>query len=517
MKDQNKSEVLVRSLIIATITDTAFLRGLRYLWDPALVGTGWRWVGETCLKWLEEKGEAPGRNIELLWAGRPEDDSGELEGLLEGLSEEFEREDKLDTNALLEQAQFYFNQERLVQNSLLAGEAASAGELERSWELLEKARPAGLPTVTAIDPAKDPEALGEIFSQRSAPLVQLGGALQEMLGELVVRDSFIALLGNEKVGKSWVLQLLEFGALRAGSKVLSFQCGDLSRGQKLGRMTIQITGRNIKPKYCRPTLYPAADCKHNQSNKCSKAERPCGEGVVAGKEEGDRYPRLQPYAEAKEWYTPCWHEGCYERQFAPWWGGVAEECDPLREEEIGEIWQRWGRLHPDLYRIQVYLNNTATVADMDRVMAYLWEYHGWRADLVTDDYPDIHAPEPGTSSKDYRHQENAKWMAMRRMSQAEKWNCSWVCVTQPKEDKTKRERWLLRHNMFSEDKRKRAHVTDALGINCTAEDKRRKLWRINYLFGRDDSFDPEDQVAVLHCLERGQPNLGSYWVRKGER
>ena len=36
-----------------------------------------------------------------------------------------------------------------------------------------------------------------------------------------------------------------------------------------------------------------------------------------------------------------------------------------------------------------------------------------------------------------------------------------------------------------------------------------------FLFGREDAYDVEhDQVAVMHCLERGLPNLGSFWLKR---
>jgi len=35
------------------------------------------------------------------------------------------------------------------------------------------------------------------------------------------------------------------------------------------------------------------------------------------------------------------------------------------------------------------------------------------------------------------------------------------------------------------------------------------------LFVREDDFDVYDQVTVLQLLQRGRPNLASFWYRKG--
>lgn len=510
---ENNAELVAR-LITATITNTRFLQGLKALWSPELVGSGWRWIAGESFKWLEEKGEAPGRNIELAWAARPMDEETQkdLEGLLERLNAEYEAgTQQLDTEALLQAAEEYLEQKYFIKHSLQLWEAAEAKDQERAREILRNFNPPQLVKLSPINPARQPEAIREAFHARSSPLVQLGGALQELLGERIVRDSLVVLLAEEKAGKSYLLQAVEFGAVKAGSNVIAFQCGDLSRWQKIARMSKTLTRRSLVEKDCRELLVPVPDCLRSQRGKCDQHPQ---EPIVTEQKEGEPYPRLLPYGEAA-WYEPCLEMGCFKRRPTTWYR-TEEACAELTEEAAVEAWERFNTAHPDKFLLETFQSETATIAQMETVLTQLWEHQGWRPQVVVVDYPDICAPEPGTASKDVRHQENAKWLALRRMSQ--KWECAVVAPTQAKENKNKEDRRLLRPNMFSEDKRKKAHPTDALGLNIDKWDKRRGIWRLNYLFGREDAFDVEqDQVAVMHCLERGLPNIGSFWIYRRTR
>lgn len=510
MPPRNNVELVAR-LITATITDTAFLTGLKALWEPSLVGSGWRWIAEESFQWLEEHGEAIGRNIELRWASRPMDEEAQqsLEGLLERLNAEYEAStEPLNTDELLHQAQQYLEREFLIRQALQIGEAAEAWRLDQARELAE-GRPRQIIHISAINPAQHPDSIREAFAARSQPLVQLGGALQELLGERIVRDSLVVLLAEEKAGKSYLLQAIEFGAIKAGSNVIAFQCGDLSRWQKIGRMCKTLTLRSPMEKDCREVLMPVPDCLRSQHGKCDKHHQ---EPIVVEKKEDEPYPRLLPYADCCDWYTPCLDLECYRRKPTTWYR-MEEACAELTENDALQAWARFNAVHPDRFMLETFPSETATVSQMDAVLTQLWERKRWKPRVVVVDYPDICGPEPGTASKDVRHQENAKWLALRRMSQ--KWECCVVAPTQAKENKNARDRRLLRPNMFSEDKRKKAHPTDALGLNIDKWDKRRKIWRLNYLFGREDAYDVEhDQVAVMHCLERGLPNLGSFWLKR---
>lgn len=501
---------IVRRLMVATIVDVKFLRGLRALWRDDLVGSTWRWLAGRCFNYLDRYGEAPGRNIEALWETEVLDPEvrGDLEEILAGLSEEWESgETPLNADLLLQAAADHFARELYLTKAAELEGAAEAGDLARAREIADKElKPPTLEQVPLLNPSDCPEHWREAFSEEARPLVRLGGALQELVGVQVVRDSFVAFLGKEKVGKTWMLQGIAFAAVRAGSRVLFCQCGDLSMGQQLRRFGIQLTGRSDKPRYNVPLLSPVPDCYHAQSGECQRAER-VGAGAVIRDGSKRPYPELEPF-EGQNGYEPCaWR--CPEFRGSSWWEEVPPESDLGWEEAYG-AYRRWDRACGGRLRIERFPNRRATLAAIDDGVRRTWETQGWKPDVVIADYLDIFDREPG-SPREFRHQEDARWSAARRF--AEEWQCAFITVTQATRDTYRRR--LLSEGDSSEDKRKAAHVTAYFGLNRDAHDKRRRWLRVNPLFIREDDFDVHDQVTVLQLLQRGRPNLASFWYRKG--
>jgi hypothetical protein len=139
------------------------------------------------------------------------------------------------------------------------------------------------------------------------------------------------------------------------------------------------------------------------------------------------------------------------------------------------------------------------------------DQQGWVPDVVIVDYFDILAPESNIS--EFRHQENARWEAGRRLSQ--EWGCALITVTQATRESY--DRRLLKLKFTSEDKRKHAHLTAYFGMNKDEHDKARGWLRINSLLVREDDFATNDQLTVLQHIQRGKPNICSFWhIRNGE-
>jgi len=495
----------------ATITSTKFLRGLRSLWRDDLAGIGWRWLADKCFRYLDEYGEAPGRNIEAIWES---DDSldpevrDDLESILSRLSEEWwESGEEVNPDLLLKAAEDHFTRELFLTKAAEIEMAVEAGDLARAREITEKElKPPALLDVQIVNPADNPEDWKAAFSEDSRPLVKLGGAFQEQVGFQIVRDSFVAFLGKEKVGKTWLLQAVAFGSVKAGSRVLFCQCGDLSMAQQLRRFGIQLTGRSDRSRYNGQILSPVPDCVHSQSGECQRKER-IGSGSVIRDATKEPYPELEPF-EAQSGYEPCaWK--CPEFQGSSWWEQIPPESDLTWEEAYG-AYQKWDRASGGRMRVRRFPNRRATIQALDEGVRRIWEVHGWKPDVVVVDYLDIFAQEPG-SPREFRHQEDARWSAARRF--AEEWNCAFITATQATRETYRRR--LLSEGDSSEDKRKAAHVTAYFGLNRDVHDKRRRWLRINPLFIRDDDFDVHDQVTVLQLLQRGRPNLASFWYRKG--
>lgn len=496
---------IVRYLIIATITDTQYLRGLRHLWMPNLVGSGWQWVAQKSFEYLDRFGEAPGSSIEAMWAADTKlnkETKEEIGDFLSSLNDEWQSAGQ-NADYLLDETEKYFARELYLQTAADLEGAIADGNMERAKQIIANSKPKQIITSLPSNPFKDRESLKAIFDDRNRSLVRLGGAFQEMVGSQIIPDSFVAFLGKEKVGKTWLKQSIVFGALTAGSNVLFLQCGDLSDFQQKARLMVQITGRNYKPKYCGRLMLPIQDCLRNQDASCNEAN--ASTSIIIN-HEAKPYPQLARYEEAPD-HKPCFNSICPRRLPSSWWEPV-DPCSVLTEEEAWLAFQRFDLVAGEKIRLGCYLSKEICVRDIATKIGQMEDNTGWKPDVVVIDYADNLAPEPG-SSNEYRHQVNANWEAMRRLSQDR--HISVVTATQaPKETKGR----LLRDNDMTEDKRKKAHVTAFFGLNKDVFDKRRGWMRINPLVIREDDYDTEDQAVVMQLVQRGRVNVGSFWYRR---
>lgn len=477
------------------------------------MGSSWLWISDKCFQYFDDHGEAPGRNIETIWSVESSkldpDTRADLESILSGLSREYEEDtEPLNAEHLIQECQKWFSLEICINTSFLLQEAAEAGDLESCNEILSDFQLPQVEVVSAINPFTDSEALRKAFEQPSTSLVNLGGALQECLGNQIIPDSFIALLGKEKVGKTWFMQALLFGALRRRKNALWYQCGDLSASQQDLRVAIQMTGKSSRLKYCKEMLSPVLDCRKNQDGSCDKKERPTShEGVVEDKS-AKPYPSLLPFEDVYD-YVPC--TNCESWWPSTWWEKI-HPCNQLTWQEARIAGLKLFKTFGDCFRRECFSNKTQSVSSLRERTLKLYESTGWKPDLVIIDYADNLDSEP-RSSKEFRHQEEAKWAALRRWSQDEQ--IAVITATQAPRN-TRRKRLLTDEDM-SEDKRKKAHVTGFFGLNRDLHDKAMGWLRINSLLAREDDYDEKAEVAVLQLIGRGRPNLGSAWLTwKGE-
>jgi hypothetical protein len=500
---------IIRQLMSATVIDTKFLKGLQTLWRDELAPTAWQWLYRKCNAYLNQYGSAPGRNIETIWAAEPceEETRADLEKLLSELSEEYESQtEPKNTDLLLAEAQRYFATEQYADLAARLEAAADTGDVTKADKLLAELKPVRLPLITAVNPFMDPEGMKAALASPWESLVELGGAFQEQVGSQIISDSFVGLLGEKKAGKTFLLQALMFGGLRKGTNVLYVQAGDLSEGQQKLRFAIELTGRNNRSKYNRAMLSPVPDCELNQKDTCDRTERISVTGCIAAP--GKPYPLFKSFAEIEVDYRPC--TNCFACRPSSWWERIDAVPD-LTESDIDLACARLYGAVGDRLRFLWFPQGGATVAKIDTAMRIMYETTGWKARLVLGDYPDIFGMEPGAPSEK-RLYEEARWSAGRKMAQD--WQCGVVWPTQSNRERHKG-RLLVKRNI-SEADMKLAHVTAFFALNKDDHDRKRGWLRISPLVMRDEDYNGMDQVTLLQCLQRGLPNLASFWWKRAE-
>jgi hypothetical protein len=130
---------------------------------------------------------------------------------------------------------------------------------------------------------------------------------------------------------------------------------------------------------------------------------------------------------------------------------------------------------------------------------------GWVPDVVVIDYADLLAPEAGSGRLDFRHQIDATWKILRRISL----DYHILVLTATQAAARSYDQWLIRKGDFSEDKRKNAHVTGMIGINQTPAEKKKGVYRLNWIFLRDGEWTESQYVWMAGNLALGCPAMRS--------
>lgn len=323
------------------------------------------------------------------------------------------------------------------------------------------------------------------------------------------RESFIGLLGREKVGKTYALQIFAEAALKQGLRVAMIEVGDLSQDQLDGRFACSRTRKVLWEEKIGTHFTPVLDCLLNQMGKCEKNE---SERIVMEDPEKKKNVFIVDIndKDVLRGHTPCIE--CYKDRAkrnnfkgSIWW-----------KERYIDSWT-WGELRQATRRFRKYFKGdlitesfpmrTVRMSDMRDWVLTKQKQSGWIPDLFIIDYPDIMLPE--NNRQEYRHGENEKWMIARQISQ-EFHNCV-LFVTQA--DAKAYGRDTLKLDNYSEDKRKYAHTTHFFSLNKTEYEEEMGCLRVGNLILREDSIKVSQQVTVLQELVTSHPYVASFFGR----
>ncbi len=302
---------------------------------------------------------------------------------------------------------------------------------------------------------------------------------------------------NCLVHNTWWLKYFAMQARRHKCKVAFFQAGDMSQDQMIRRMMISITQKSDKIKYCGEMLIPVLDCLHNQEDTCNKKQRTCDFGVNT--EEFEYDPDYIPCVECNKG-----NGNFYDFKGAVWYR-KRKAIKPLTPREAYEASAKNSKqIRAEQFKLDTYPNMSLSVSGIKRRLEKWERTEGFIPDVILIDYADIMAPEKG--SNEFRHQQNATWMALRGLSQ--EYHCCVITATQASASSYNKE--SIGREDFSEDKRKYAHVTAMYGLNQTPIEKKMGIMRIAPIVIREDDYDERYNVRVLQCLQIGRPYIASF-------
>lgn len=426
-------------------------------------------VADWCFKYYGKHRKAPKGVIQDIFTRyaqkEPDDDSIKLvESFLGSLSGEYVKlSNGINEAWILEKAGDHFDKVRLERMKDAVDLALESHDLDRAREAQSEYKPVSFSRDAWLNPFSKTTVRRTLERlEKVRPLVQFKGDLGKFLSDAFERDAFISFAGPEKRGKSYWLQETVWTALNQRKKVLYYVLGDMSEDQVNRRLYSRMTGR--------PKKMPKKPIKLPSTIR------------VSGKDENGR---------------PIGDVNATE----------SKNTRPYNERDIFEAINRLRinsaqKMMP--LRVRCKGAGIISASEIESDVRELTE-QGFVPDVIVIDYADLLAPEPGTGRMEIRHQIDATWKVLRRIST----DYHMLVVTATQAAARSYDRWLIQKGDFSEDKRKNAHVTGMIGINQSPAEKKKGLYRLNWIFLRDGDWTDTQYVWTAGNLALGCPCLRS--------
>lgn len=518
MKQADEYRFIERRIVIGLIISTEYLNSIRKIWDAKFLGSKTaRLLANWCIEFYDQYRTAPGKEIESIFVRKTkslkEDDAAGIEDIIASLSDEYEHQEKFNVNYLIDQTVQYFDEKNLREFVDDLTQELNAGNILEAKKNAFAYKPSvniESTTLDMSDKAQLSAAVERAFQTTSQPVVKFSRQLGDFMNHQLVRGGFVAFMGPEKRGKTWLLMALSILAARQKANVAFFQAGDMTQDQQLKRMCIHLTKKSDQERYSGKMLEPVRDCVWNQLDTCKLPERECDYGPFEGKDFNDvrqlPYDDLVKAVKENPDYKPCHNCGKYWKNK---WGAVwLQEVNtgaPLSPKQAKKALEKFFVDNKRRFRLSTHTSGSLTPTELDNTLD-LWERRdGFVADMIVVDFADIMASD---LKGEFRHQENDKWLKLRGISQ--KRHALLLTATWTDAGSYDQDRLSLKN--FSEDKRKYGHVTAMYGLNQDKKGREKEIgiMRINEIVIREDAFLNSNEVYVLQNLKRGQPCLSSF-------
>jgi hypothetical protein len=458
-KYDNKSE---RLILTGMIVDEAVLRRIAANSQKNMFKSKYaNLISKWCIKFYDKYGDAPMNHIEYLfesWSAKTNDKETVkiVSKFLDSLSQEYEELLEESNSAYtIDLAGAHFNKVKLdrhtekIQGDLERGLTDDAVNSACSFDRIEM----GVGEIVNV--MQDKEAIREAFKAKGKPIIEYPGAMGRFLKGAFERDGFVAFMGSEGRGKSFLLEDVAFRATLQRRRVAYFEAGDMSQKQVMLRLMTRISKRPLKAK----TIdYPI------------------------GIEKNEDYSVSVETQEKK-----------YKNALS--WQKAYKACKQVMKRRVKSK-------NPYL-KLSCHPNSTLSVGMIaDRIEQ--WTKDDWVPDVIVIDYADILLMNtPGLEGRDLI---NDTWKKLRSLSQ--KYHCLVVTATQANAGSYNTT--VVTRKNFSEDKRKLAHVTGMIGINQKdPEEKDLGVMRLNWVKLRGEDFSEKQVIFIAGCLSIANPIIKS--------
>lgn len=464
MKVEKREGAIERKVLTAMIVSKQVLSRIAPFWnkDGLFRNKYSNIIGGWCVKYFHRYNDAPGKEIETAynrWIATKRPDSGDIklvERFLGVLSDEYGySSDGLKPDVTLDIASELFNRVKAERLGAEIESDVSHGKTLETVKKIQLFKPIELGLNATINVLQDKEVLREAFEVKEESIIKFKGALGEFFGNTFEPEGFVAFMAPEKSTKSFWLQEIAYLGMEQRKRVAFFECGDMSRRQRIRRFAIRASGRPKRPKTIRYPIHlePAEDSD-------------IAEAIFEERE----------FKKALDWKT------------------ASKAYDKVMHNRV--------KSSDPYLKLACHATGTLSVKGIE-LQLELWQNEGWIPDMIVVDYADILASMQ--SNDENREQINKTWKGLRSLSQSH----HALVVTATQSSAKGYSAKILTRKEFSDDKRKMAHCTAMIGINITSEEKENSQGRLNYVVLRDDEFVVTKCCHYAGCLDVGRVAIKS--------
>lgn len=470
----NRNSEESRVILRAMMTDRIVLGRIASEWKPGGFNSDEaEIIGQWCVDYFNQHGKAPKSaitSIFTVWSESHHDQHKikTVAKILETLSDEHSRADKLDASYVFTLAQQCFTKTKIKKLNETVEGFLSIGKLKEAEDTITSYAKIQAGESIEVQPITDESVMASCFDEEShEPLIKYDGALGVFFTHALERDKFIAIQAPEKAGKTFLLTDIAIRAVQQRRKTAFFGCGDMTEKEMLERIYPRIAKHPIL----------SVDGKWPFTVQIPTK-------IVAGtifKEVKDCIPPTVTF-KPKDFTKPLTLEL------------TKKACEKFIMNKL--------RSKENYFNLACYPNDTISAKGIHDVLKR-WEIQGFVPDVVIIDYADILAPID--RKKDFREQTNETWKYLRRLSQ--EYHCLVVTATQA--DANSYDQSSQDRRNFSDDKRKNAHASGILGINIISSEKELQSMRLNWIIKRTGRSNPKLHCWVAGCLDICDPCIVS--------
>ena len=479
-----------RQILIGMIISTEFLKGILPIYKDNFQIPFAKTIASWIIEYYDQYQLAPKEHIEDIFKNKkdslPDQDEVEMvEEFLLGLSSEYVKGEKFNSQYILDQAEIHFRKIELnntvqkVKKALVRGEIEEAEALIQGFERVVRTKTKG------VDPICDVNIIADALNPESGDvLFNFSGELGKQIGPLK-RGYLVSFMGNPGVGKTWWLMYSALKALFSGLNVV-FISMEMSERQMVERIQHYVTGLPNK-KWVGKIKIPVLNCLRKQDGTCTKVRQ------------------NSPYCKRCQG-TPDFIFGTSLKDESKKSKSDTNNTKPRERLTIQKAIKKSkavkALLRGNSFKLITFPSRTATMNDINAYLYNLEHYDNFIPDVIVTDYADKVKPED--SHDQYRHQISKIWEGHKALAQQK--NCAVITASQSNTGRTGGE---VKQGSWAEAIAKLELSDIGIGLNSSDDNKEKGVMVCTILKQRHDEFFLNWKIAVLYNFKIGKAYLDS--------